>query len=110
MDNLQSILFSVGSAIGTVTVILGIGRFLGRKESSLERLEKAETVGHVAIDCHRKLDCPYGNEFGFLRTSISELKKDVGTLDGKVEGVKTTIEFIGDFIRNGKPSNHRDAG
>jgi len=115
MDNLKDALLIIGSSITTITVILGVGRYFGQKEKIIETLELRESKErneHVAqIDLHcpnQHMTCPYKDDFIEFRKSLTEVCENVAELSGKVDGVKSTVEFIGGFLRNARISDTRD--
>ena len=115
MDNLKDALLIVGSSITTITVILGIGRYFGQKEKTIETLElrgskeRNENVAQIDLHCpNHTLVCPYKDDVAEFRKSLVEVCENVAELSGKVDGIKSTVEFIGGFLRNARISDTRD--
>jgi hypothetical protein len=112
--DIQIFLGTTLASAALVTTVLGIGRYFGRKDKVIEDLEKSPKLDEKTLERHQ-LQCPYGlqinalkfsldvlnGDLRLLRNEVGEVKEDVAKLDGKVDGIKSTIEFIGNLIKNG---------
>ena len=99
--SLPDIASSVGISIAIISGVLAWGKYMGRTSKSLETLEKYEIGGgfnksHV---CTSRRDCPWGDDISAFKNELTEVKINVVRLDGKIDGIKSTIDIIRDVIK-----------